>query len=344
MAAELGLDAIRADALATIGTARHDLGDRSGDADLELAIELAEAANAPLALSRALNNLAWRLRLLRPPAGARDLDGRTYEAMRRYGHVSQIWWARGQLADTALSSSDAGTKRSSTSRPLSPTSRPAHRSTPKAACRVVARGHRLARGDDQTSEQRHRSERSHSRRRRPIPRIRRRASRSSPSYRRACRATRSARARRWSRPSRSSRQRESAGSSSPTKVRSSRRFSSSTPQSSGSRRSRPRTHRKRRADGCAATTATFSAPPTALEELGFVSDEMYLRLQAGRAATRRGATDEGRAQIERALDVLPRRARDAVHRRSAKRSSPAPSAPQSGVASGRARARGQPGR
>jgi class 3 adenylate cyclase len=100
MAAELGLDAIRADALATIGTARHDLGDRSGDADLELAIELAQAANAPLALSRALNNLAWRLSFS-DNRRAYEVTQLNFEAMQRYGHVSQVWWARGQLADTA---------------------------------------------------------------------------------------------------------------------------------------------------------------------------------------------------------------------------------------------------
>ena len=101
MAAELGLDAIRADALATLGTARDDFGEPGGDADLELAIELAEAANAPLPLSRALNNLAWRysgVDLRR----TYELQQRNYETMRRYGHVGQTWWARGQLAGTAF--------------------------------------------------------------------------------------------------------------------------------------------------------------------------------------------------------------------------------------------------
>ena len=100
MAEQLGLDAVRADALATIGTARHDLGDRSGDADLELAIELAERANAPLALSRALNNLAWRY-AFSDLRRTYDITIQNLETMRRYGHVSQMWWARGQLADTA---------------------------------------------------------------------------------------------------------------------------------------------------------------------------------------------------------------------------------------------------
>jgi hypothetical protein len=100
MAAKLGLDAIRADALATLGTARADFGDPGGAANLELAIELAEAANAPLPLSRALNNLAWRysgVDLRR----TYELQQRNYETMRRYGHVGQTWWARGQLTGIA---------------------------------------------------------------------------------------------------------------------------------------------------------------------------------------------------------------------------------------------------
>ena len=75
-------------------------GTHGGDADLELAIELAEAANAPLPLSRALNNLAWRysgVDLRR----THELQQRNYETMQRYGHVGQTWWARGQLAGSA---------------------------------------------------------------------------------------------------------------------------------------------------------------------------------------------------------------------------------------------------
>jgi class 3 adenylate cyclase len=101
MATELGLDAIRADALATVGTARGDLGDSRGDADLEMAIELAEAANAPQALFRALNNLAWRYTGI-DMRRALELTERQYDAARRYGHVRQTWWARTQLVDTAF--------------------------------------------------------------------------------------------------------------------------------------------------------------------------------------------------------------------------------------------------
>ncbi len=101
MAAELGLDAVQADALATVGTARGDFDDRSGEDDLARAIELAERASAPMPLSRALNNLAAayaRFDLRR----TYELNLRNYETMSRYGHVRQVWWARGQLADTAF--------------------------------------------------------------------------------------------------------------------------------------------------------------------------------------------------------------------------------------------------
>jgi class 3 adenylate cyclase len=101
MAMELGLDAIRADALATVGTARADLGDSRGIADLETAIALAEAANAPSPLFRALNNLGWTYTgsdLRR----AHELLERQYETGRRYGHVRQTWWARTQLVGALL--------------------------------------------------------------------------------------------------------------------------------------------------------------------------------------------------------------------------------------------------
>ena len=101
MATALGLDAIRADTLVTIGTARADLGDSRGDADLEAAIELAEAANAPQALTRGLNNLAWRYTGI-DLQQAHELSQRQYDAAHRYGHVRRTWWARTQLVDTAF--------------------------------------------------------------------------------------------------------------------------------------------------------------------------------------------------------------------------------------------------
>lgn len=101
MATALGLDAIRADVLATVGTSRAHLGDPQGVADLEAGIELAEAASAPLPLSRALTNLAWVYTGV-DIRHAYGLLARNYETQRRYGHIGQMWWARGQLADMAF--------------------------------------------------------------------------------------------------------------------------------------------------------------------------------------------------------------------------------------------------
>ena len=101
MATALGLDAIRAETLVTIGTARADLGDPRGRADLEAAIELAEAANAPQVLVRALNNLSWKFQGI-DMRKARELNERQYETARRYGHMRHTWWARIQLVRTAF--------------------------------------------------------------------------------------------------------------------------------------------------------------------------------------------------------------------------------------------------
>jgi hypothetical protein len=56
MAEDLGLDELRAHALITIGTAKFFMGDEDGVRDLERALEIALAANSPIA-ANALNNL-----------------------------------------------------------------------------------------------------------------------------------------------------------------------------------------------------------------------------------------------------------------------------------------------
>ena len=56
MAERLGLDDLRVHALTTIGSAKESLGDTTGRADLERAIEVGRAANSPMAAG-AMNNL-----------------------------------------------------------------------------------------------------------------------------------------------------------------------------------------------------------------------------------------------------------------------------------------------
>jgi class 3 adenylate cyclase/tetratricopeptide (TPR) repeat protein len=58
MAAELGLDEIRAATLNNLGISRDALGDEGGPAQLAEAIEVARAASAPFELCRAIGNLA----------------------------------------------------------------------------------------------------------------------------------------------------------------------------------------------------------------------------------------------------------------------------------------------
>jgi predicted ATPase/class 3 adenylate cyclase len=57
MAEELGLDELQAHALVTIGSARFQMGEEDGRGDLEQALEIALAANSPIAAT-ALNNLS----------------------------------------------------------------------------------------------------------------------------------------------------------------------------------------------------------------------------------------------------------------------------------------------
>ena len=59
MAEEIGVDELRVHALATIGLAKRDLGDPSGDEDTERALEIALEIDSPLA-STIVNNLAVR--------------------------------------------------------------------------------------------------------------------------------------------------------------------------------------------------------------------------------------------------------------------------------------------
>ena len=53
----------------------------------------------------------------------------------------------------------------------------------------------------------------------------------------------------------------------------------------------------------------------ALAELGKVNDEAYLRLRAGERMLAEGRAEEGRAQVEQALVVLPRRPRNSIRHR-----------------------------
>ena len=93
MATELGLDAIRADALATLGTARDDLGDprrrrrpRAGD-------RAGRSSQRTTCRSRARSTTSRGGTPASTCSGPTSSRQRNYETLRRYGHVGQTWWA-----------------------------------------------------------------------------------------------------------------------------------------------------------------------------------------------------------------------------------------------------------
>jgi tetratricopeptide (TPR) repeat protein len=101
MAEALEIDAVRAHALATIGSAKGYLGDPHGVADLERALEIAVAARLPQA-GTILNNLAveafFRLDLRK----AVELFEEGERQAERFGDVSGARWLRAQRINAAF--------------------------------------------------------------------------------------------------------------------------------------------------------------------------------------------------------------------------------------------------
>jgi class 3 adenylate cyclase len=109
MAEQLSLEELRAHALITLGTARYYVGDQDGERDLEKALEIALAANSPLAAT-ALNNLGVIAsdRDMRRELELIEESGRVAERMgdretARYARGNRAWgtWAVGRW-DEAL--------------------------------------------------------------------------------------------------------------------------------------------------------------------------------------------------------------------------------------------------
>ena len=115
MATELGLDELRAHALTTIGMAKNDVDLGSGIADMERALEIALAADSPVAAT-IVNNLAVYATFA---GDFRRTDELYAEAMRlgeRYGDAASVRFVRGNRIwldfmlgrwDRALESADA---------------------------------------------------------------------------------------------------------------------------------------------------------------------------------------------------------------------------------------------
>jgi class 3 adenylate cyclase/tetratricopeptide (TPR) repeat protein len=90
LAAELGLDDLKAHALNTIGVCRGDLGDRGGFDDLEESIEIASRGNFVSDLLRGHNNRQALYFLYGDIAKARSAENVTLEMARHYGQQAFV--------------------------------------------------------------------------------------------------------------------------------------------------------------------------------------------------------------------------------------------------------------
>jgi class 3 adenylate cyclase/tetratricopeptide (TPR) repeat protein len=97
MAEQFGLDEVRANALNNIGTTRANSGDPDGIVDLEHAIALAEQADAPAAMCRAMGNLASTLWAQGNLERAASIRAETESAAARFGHSLMVRWMRGSM-------------------------------------------------------------------------------------------------------------------------------------------------------------------------------------------------------------------------------------------------------
>ena len=93
-ATELGLDELRAHALTTIGMAKNDVDLGSGVADMERALEIALAADSPVA-SAIVNNLAVYSIFAGDFRRTDELYAEATRLGERYGHASSVRFVRG---------------------------------------------------------------------------------------------------------------------------------------------------------------------------------------------------------------------------------------------------------
>jgi tetratricopeptide (TPR) repeat protein len=94
---KLGLEELRAHALATIGMAKNDLGDQSGTADMERAVELALAIDSPVAATT-VNNLAVHAVVEGDLARADELYAESARLAERLGDRSSMRFVRTNVA------------------------------------------------------------------------------------------------------------------------------------------------------------------------------------------------------------------------------------------------------
>jgi predicted ATPase/class 3 adenylate cyclase len=95
MAEALELADVRAHALATVGSAKADLGDPTGMRDLERALRLAIDANAPFA-GHIANNLAAQAISMLDLRRADEAYDEQFEIAERFGYAAGLRWNRGE--------------------------------------------------------------------------------------------------------------------------------------------------------------------------------------------------------------------------------------------------------
>jgi len=142
----LGLDAMRARLLISIGSSRMFLGEPEGIADLEQAAAIARASSAFVQLHACLNNLSEAQAFLGKLAEASQTYEALVESMERFGRDTDRRWGRATLAeiraregrwDEALALADGFIAETEAGSP--------HYLEP--SCRVVRASIRFARGD-----------------------------------------------------------------------------------------------------------------------------------------------------------------------------------------------------
>jgi class 3 adenylate cyclase/tetratricopeptide (TPR) repeat protein len=94
MATELGLDELRAHALTTIGMAKNDVDFGSGAADMERALEIAVAADSPVAAT-IVNNLGVYATFAGDFRRTAELYAESQRLSERYGDASSVRFVRG---------------------------------------------------------------------------------------------------------------------------------------------------------------------------------------------------------------------------------------------------------
>jgi predicted ATPase len=94
----LGLDALRAQALITLGSARLSLGDVDGIEEIERGLAAGEALNSGEIVIRSCKNLGDAVQRIGELGRAADLHQRGLETARRLGDVYHVRWFSGELA------------------------------------------------------------------------------------------------------------------------------------------------------------------------------------------------------------------------------------------------------